>query len=118
MIYLIQNRFLASTNKTVFANRFCIGLINICCIYARDFQNLSERIYAHRETFFDMKQLTWVKNAAKSTYHSLNERAGTSDVQIKWIYIEKIVKKDDWVYNDKQKEKKPRGHIAHLSINN
>lgn len=28
-----------------------------------------------------------------------NERAGTSDVQIKWIYIEKIVRKDDWVYN-------------------
>lgn len=25
-------------------------------------------VNAHRETFFDTKQVTWVKNAAKSTY--------------------------------------------------
>lgn len=60
MLQVLTKLFL-QTDFALAKSIFAVAMPAIFKIYQRG-------VYAHRETFFDTKQVTWVKNAAKSTY--------------------------------------------------
>lgn len=68
-------------------------------------------VYAHRETFFDKKQLTWVKTLQNQ--HIIREMKGQARHTFKSNeFVLKKLRKDDWVYNDKQTKKRSQGDTS------